>query len=784
MGWKRLSAGSSMFIRRGCLISIMILIPVIAVAGNSPDYWFRILVPDNLVPAQIGRAVFREGKDEILVLAARLPVRQYALQQLTGLTEASVRHLPNATVLRIPVPSGQLLIATPGQASFHVRIGKTDLSKAIGLTFDTGEIHFSSKTAGPVIAITDSQTGRPLLIGTVTGDVAISQPLSGPGYRLLPASRGIAVVASSDELLLSSKPAGFVLKAKPSGGGLPVGNPPITPPLTAASYMPDGLNLPRGGLIQLRKRLQAARLAVAEAPALDRQDVTFRLARVMLALGMGIEARGALEDLARAEPSAEHDPKWSVLLAVADTMAWNPEAAAGLWPHWRENVPERRLWHGLADIEEGKFTQGASQIAKQISLLAALPPVARSLLVPRAAEALIADGKTRAAHSLFRLLPHDPDLALARAELQQSEGHDQLALGSYQALIGSRNDRVAGIARTRAIMLRYQLHQVDARTAARELSRHIYEWRGDRHELATRLDIARLQAADGAWPEAMTGLNHARALFPDQETKINVLRHTLFGKLTRSGALDKMTPLAVTALIENNTDLVPPGAAGVPILKTLSRQLLALGLVNPAADILRHLIDHTTDPDSLAHLGLDLARLEMRAGDLKEAARALEKTNPPGIAPDLLGARSALGNEIALQDGRPTATHAIADEKDPNDLAKLARLASARGDRKTEIEALQRLVSLRIPKQGMLDVSQEQLLTQLATAATKTGDPKLVAHLRQFYLHRFPIGPQAGLFDTITASPLGSNSSLAEALHQITAIETLADDKTGTSPPK
>lgn len=768
-----------------CIVSALALMSGIAHAGtgSAPDYWFRILVPDNLVPAQIGRAVFREGRDEILVLAARLPVRQYALRQLTGLTGASVQHLPDATVLRIPVPSGQVLIASAAPASFHVRLSTNGLAKTIGLSFDRGKIHFRTSMAGPVVAMTDGLTGRPLLVGTVTGPVSISRPMSGPGYRFLPATRGLAAEASTDELALHGEPGGFVLESMLPGGELPVGHPPITPPLTAASYMPDGLDLPRDGRRELRKRLQAARLAVAAAPPLDRRDVTLNLARVMLALGMGNEARGALDDLDAADPSVTHDPQWAVLHEVANIVAWDPAANRGVWPKWQNNPPERRLWRGLADVEAGKWTAAAGRLDKQIPLLAALPPVLRGLFVPRAAEALIAGGKPAAAQALFKFLPQQHSLDLARAELQEAQGHEHAALAAYQALFGSRNNRTAGIARTRAIMLRYKLHQIDAKTAASDLARYIDEWRGARHELAVRLDLARLQATEGAWPDAMTGLNRARELFPGEATKIDVVRHALFDRLTGSGALDNMSPLAVTALIENNTDLVPPGSAGVPILKTLSRQLLALGLTDPAAGILKQLISSTTDPGSRARLGLDLARLELRAGDSKKAGQALDETDEPDLAPALRAARAALSSQVAIEDGKPAAPDAIAQQQDPQDLAHLARLAAQGSDWKTAIHALQRLVALQVPAQGSLDASQTRLVTQLATAASKAKDSNLTATLRQTYLDRLPKGPQEALFDTITATPLGPDSSLAQALHQITAIETLADEKTNAPAP-
>lgn len=749
-------------------------------ADTGESYWFRILVPDNLVPAQIGSAVFRQDGDEVLVLAANLPVRQFALRQITGFSAASVSHLPHATVLRIPMPAGQNLVATAGASSLHVRTGTAPASHSIGPSFDKGKIQFQTALAGPVVTLADPQSGRPLLVGTVTGAASLTEHLSGPGYRSVPASRGIAILATSDELALTSGTDGFVLHASRTGTGLPVGYPPVAAPVVAAPFTPGGLNLPHGGLIALRQRLLVDRRRVAEAPRLDRQDAALRLARVMLAMDMAPEARGALQDLVRTDPSVRKNSQWRALLAAADVLAWDPPVAAKDWSRKFGNPAEFELWHGLSDAETDNLVQAATELSHELHRLAALPSMVRAQVLPLAAETLIAGSKTTAAKQLLDLFPHERNLDLARAELKEAKGEKQAALAAYRALFNARDNRVAGIARTRAIMLSYHLHQINAKAAAAALSRHIYDWRGPRHELAVRLDIAKLQAVDGAWPEAMTGLNRARTLFPDCTVTIDAVRRKIFDELVASGALNRMTPLAVTALIQNNTDLVPPGRAGVPVLKILSRQLLALGLAEPAAGILHHLIHRETDSESRARLGLDLARLELRAGSLEAAQAALDTTRSTKLGSALASARAVVASEIAAQEGHPTVSDLLTAATDPNALTAMALRASRQGDWPRAEDAWQKLAALKVPASGPLDQQEAQIVTEWATTAANAKDKSAVQRLRTIYLGRMPQGQQAALFDTITAAPLGSNSSLVQALHQIKAIEALADDSTKT----
>lgn len=742
-----------------------------AFADSTSSYWFRIMVPDNLVPAQIGRAVFRLRSDEIMVFSAALPVRQSALRQITGLEAASVTHLPGATVLRIPLPSGQTVDLAAGGSSFHVIFGTGKNLVSITPDFNRGRLEFSDTSTGPIIAIADRRRDQPLLVGTVKNDAALDRRLRGPGYETIPASQGLVVAAESDELALNPTSVGFSLAAMTPAFPIPVGNPPVLAPRSVAPRRPGALDLPIATIIELRRRMAADRRRIAAAPPLDRRGASLHLARVMLALDLGPEARGVLTDLVRTDPASLEDKQRLALLAASDVLADRPAEAMAEWPHQNGNPYDSDLWIGLAAAEAGDTGKAAPLIGRSVIPLGALPALVRAQVAPIAAETLIAAKQLQPAQALLGELPHAGYLALARAEFEEAGNQDKIALASYRALFDDRNLRTAGIARTRAIMLRYHERRIGARIALARLSRHVYDWRGVRHEVNVRLAIARLRAKTGAWPQAMAGLNRARQLFPDQDRQIDAVRHALFDEMNASGALARMKPLAAVAVIQNNTDLIPAGPKGAAVLQLLSKSLLALDLPDQAASIMRRLVAQAPDAESRARLGLSLARIDLEAGHAKQAKAALDATMAKGLSSRLLASRATAAGEIGARLDSAMALASLTVPEDSKTLAVAALKAAKHHDWPVAQTAWRRVAGLKVPPRGPLDSEQAHIVIQWAAAAVQAKDEPAVALLRTRYKSRLPAGREAALFDTITGAPLERRQTLAKALDQIAAIE-------------
>ncbi|MDD2860471.1 MAG: hypothetical protein PHI71_05265 [Acidiphilium sp.] len=738
----------------------------------SPSYWFRVLIPGDQVPSQIGYASFRKGGDDVLVFAADLPVSLEALRAVSGVPGAQVVHLAGATILRLPLPEAKPLGVLASATSFHILIGDAPAPEPVVALFRHGQIRFPTTVPGRVVAVEDADRQRPLLVGTVTGPVALRARLEGPGYRSVPASSGVVIAPVADDLGLVADKDGFVLRA--DGAALPVGDPPVSQQRVDAPEQAGGLDLPHGSILALRHRLDREQRQWAAAPPLDRVRQSLRIARTMLSLDLAPEAHGVLIAMLGGDPAAIDNPERGALMAVADLLSGRPDKAMAHWPEGQGVGDERSLWLGIAAAAQGHDKTAAALLADHMAPLAAAPALVRHQVDPLVAEALVRGGALAAAQRVADRMQDDPTTHLIRAEIEQASHHPRHAIADYRKLVDSADPRVAGIAAFRETMLQRALGLITPHDAAARLAQHLYDWRGPRHELDMRLALARLRAEDGAWPEAFTGLHTALRLFPHRTARIAALRHHLFDRMIASGALDRLPVLAAVSLIENNHDLVPAGAAGVPIVLDLSRKLAALDLADQAEDVLARALSGMPDGQDRARLGAALARLQLSQNHPHLARKTLDSTAGAGLAAKVADARLTLAAEIARQIG-PGSAQPMSGSGGTTGVAWVPTLG--RGQRPIAGHpAIHRAMSAvpavpAIPAEGRLDDAAAETVLQSAIAASREHDGPKLAALRARYPARMPHGKEAAVFAAATSPPVAPTTDLATALAQIAEIE-------------
>lgn len=688
----------------------------------------RVSVPDTYHPRRIGVAAFSCAEKDTVVLAAPLKVDGRAIAAALGTGPVGITSLPAATALHFRLPAGERIRVRTQADGFVLGLAaKAAAVGAISPSLRKGEVLFSDAAAGPVVSIVDPCLGGPLLVGTVLDDKGFGETLQGPGYATIPAARGVVIRADSDQLQLKARPRGFVLTAA-GGAALPLGTQPISAAALESARDGPWKGYPRGSVAVLRRHLAAAMGEAAAAPPLARGQAALRVARTMLSLGMGAEAEGVLSDMLRHDPATLGDPAREQASTIAEILRRRPARALAALSDpvgaAASATPADDLWRGLALAQQGGSQRAARLIAMGVDVLGAAPAALRAALAPFAAETLATGGEVAAAKRLLAMMPDDGALGLARAEVTAAQGKTHAALAAFDRLADSRNNRVAGIAAFRAIMLRYSLHALTARKAAAALSKALYLWRGPRHELAVRLALARLQADAGDWALAMQGLRKALRRFPSTRAKIEAERQDLFDRLMASGRLKTMPPLPAVAILRNNQDLFPKGAARVPLLDIYAERLAALDLTDAARKVLAEASALRRAPAPRPERGV-LATAGI--GALGVAGEPADHAHTPPAS---------------------TATPRVADEKSHR-----------------------------------LDADAAKRILAEADKAVAAGDHARLQALRSKYLRQLPKGLDRALFDAATAPPLGADPKLDAALRQIAAIEKIGVELGKKSPP-
>lgn len=684
-------------------------------------------VPANYDPARIGAATFRCGAYDTVVLAAPLKIAKKRIAGGLGAASVRVTALPQATVLRIRLPATaqvRVTAADSGITLTRISSGNRGVGGILP-TLTKGQVTFRAAQPGKVVSIVDPCLGGPLLVGTVLNRDGFHGHLQGPGYSTVPAGRGVVVRAESDQLQLSAGHHRFILTSV-GGPALPVGSPPATASALDAAQSGPWRGFPRGSRHFLRRHLASAMREEASAPPLARSKAALRVARAMLSLGMGAEAEGVLSDMLRHDPAAVSDPARETTLAIAAILTHRSGRALAALPESGgagPNARADRLWRGLAFAEQRGSQRAAALIAMGVNVLLTAPRYLRAVLAPLAAETLVNGGELAAAKRIFSMMPHAPSLRLAKAEAAEANGKSRDALAALEKLVDSPNNRVAGIAAFRTIMLRYKLHRLAAKDAAAALSKTLYIWRGPRHELTMRMALARVQARAGDWAQAMQGLRHARHRFPFARDRIERERRTLFDRLLASGRLKTMPAIRAVAILQNNKDLFPAGRARAKLLDLYADRLASLDLNDEA----RH------------------ARAAAKA-----LLNATPSPSPTPAAPPVL-ADAAIGRlTVGGDDGQKSGK------------AREAQASAADIEKK--------------PVQGMLDDKTVKHVLAEANRAAEAGDRGRLRDLRKKYRDRVPQGLDRALFDAATAPPVGPDPKLDAALRQIAIIEHLGTE--------
>jgi hypothetical protein len=242
----------------------------------------------------------------------------------------------------------------------------------------------------------------------------------------------------------------------------------------------------------------------------------------------------------------------------------------------------------------------------------------------------------------------------------------------------------------------------------------------------------------------------------------------------------------LTALVDENADLLPVGPAGDVLQARLADRLLALDLPKRADPVLQKLMLAAPSDVSRAGFGARLAALRLREGDAAGALAALGASNVDDAPADLVERRTLL----------LAAAHARLGDA-VRALAVLAPLDTASADeaRATILErandwpaaekALNTYAAKVVPAEGKLDDGQRRTMLRLATAAARAGDAATLTVLRQGTGTRMETGPLADMFRLLTADQIRSVGDLKRSGQEaVLARELPSQLKAVQAPPK
>jgi hypothetical protein len=483
---------------------------------------------------------------------------------------------------------------------------------------------------------------------------------------------------------------------------------------------------------------------VVNASARDRPSARLDLARFFLAQALGAEALAVVEvakpEATPLEPALELARR--TITGAAQLLMDRPdEAATGLEAPALDADPEAALWRAVLAGARADWPRAARELARSGATLDEYPaPLQLRLGLPVARIAIEAGDQDEAARRLGRLQalelgPVERDrvafiAGLAKARRGALDEADEI----WHRLERSedRQTRIAaGFARVQMLLHAGRLSPAEALArlaAARPL------WRPHPEEPAMLDGLARAylqnhepSAALYIWREVLSRFPGT----PDAARIAKAMRDSFVASLLPADGTG-IGPIRAFALYRDFPELVPDGALGERLRRSLAAQLAGLDLIEPAASLLGPSLEDLEMPTK-AETGAWLAELWLRAPNPAAALAALDRTETAGDLAEALSRQRRLlrARALAASDRQESALALLEGGADPAERRLRAGILWDQHDWPRLIGALEPLLPAGAGPRGPLAEPEQELVIRLAVAYAHQGEARALEELRR-----------------------------------------------------
>ena len=616
-------------------------------------------------------AVFRRGGYLWIVFdtLARLNTGQIAAEAGDFVTE--VEQLPHnsATVLRLATIPGYNALSVRDGNRWEVVLAPQLLKPedAMGVTTNAGSV--PSVTVGPTVPGTPVRMVDPgigdevRVVPVFASGEGVAQRFLFPDFRLLTSIQGVVVVPLSDRLDMRSGDDRVIISAT---GGLR---------LTDASAR--NRVLASGGSDELDRMfqftewrhaelgdLQAARTELlAQIQAMEpsaRVNGRLALARFYLAHGLADRTLGLLEVIAANMPEMERVPSYKAIRGAAQFLIGDIDGAErDLFDRELDAEPEIGLWRAAVRGAQGDIVNASIELQTAERFVQDYPDSLRVHFAFLGAEIALASGDPVAGEFWLEvvgeadLTPSEKDRRrIYEAEIAARNGEIDTAITLYDQTITGNDRRSRAIATLAKAELLLSEEDITPAEAVRNLDGLRYVWRGDGLEFKILRRLGELEIASGRYRDGLRTLKRAAANFPEHPATPRMTddMRTAFADIYLNGGADEMEPVSAIALFDEFRELAPAGSDGDAMIRRLADRLVAVDLLDKAAELLTHQVEFRLEGPEKARVGADLAMIQILNRKPELALEALYKSEAkdmlPGTRRDRALARSRALSQV------------------------------------------------------------------------------------------------------------------------------------------
>lgn len=644
--------------------------------------------------------------------------------------------------------------------------------------------------AGRTHWLDDPDTGERIAVTTARAPLrSVAKPYRFAEFELAPTAHGVAVIAFADDLIVRAGVDDVVIER---GGGLAVSAKIDRPAAAGArdgavSAVFDRAQWEDALAGVTRDRLRALELKAAEAQRGRRAAARMEMARFLFANGLLSETEGALRLILQDQPDVARDRTFNVLrLATAVRMERFAEARKMLAENGLNDDPEALPWRSIADARQRLWPRALAGFNAAEHMIEAYPDTLqaqmRALWARAAVEAhdlTAAQEQLEAIDRLDRGAVSPEEIALLKARIDEEQGRIDEALAAYARIFDGGDRQAAAEAGLRSALRGLADKTMSRADAIARLETVAAIWRGDGAvEPEIIAALGRLYAEENRWRDAFIIARRGDMLYPDND-KIRALHDqaaTMFEDLFTGGHGDALDRVQALALFYDFKDFTPPGRQGDEIVRRLSERLVQFDLLDHAAELLQHQIDHRVTGPYRSILAARLAVIYLMNRKPAAALNALTTTRLPDLAYNTRRARNLLEARALSDLSRTDLALDIAAAESGPDVDRLTADIQWQGRRWREAgETYERILGDRWKDRAALGERERADVMRAGIAYSLADEALSIDRLRGKYGAGMSDSADARAFQLVTSPSPARAGEFRELARQVARADTLIE---------
>ena len=704
---------------------------------------------------------------------------------------AEFTHTPDADIVRIKLDHPHLSTVDIDGLTWTVQIGDSAIDPTRALTINRNLIgpNRSSVTIpfdAPhlVHRLDDPDAGDTLVVVTAFPPArGFINARDFVEFRMLASAEGVVVDPLADDVKVELAPDKIIV-SRPMGLALSTSLQSL---LRGSGLRPTMFDSQLWGFDQQASYIERqSKLIAAAASAPDNRRLAPRLdlARFYVARDMYPEAKGVLDVALADDRAASEQGSATVLRAVTEIMMNRPDdALKDLADPSIGDQHDAPLWRALAYAKQGRWAQARDGFKSADAAVATLPVELQRVALREEMRSAIEVGDFSTASiqlNDFQTIgvSHElePAMAVLIGRLAEGMGRNEDALAAYQTAADSWDRRAAAQGQLRETLLRYALKDLKRDDVISQLETLTTIWRGDETEIEALQMLARLYTADDRYRDSFYVMRSALAAHPnsDMTRRIQQEAARTFDALFLAGKGDTLPVIDALALFYDFRELTPIGRRGDEMIRRLAGRLVAVDLLDQAAELLQYQVDNRLQGAARAQVATRLAVIYLMNRKADRALATLRATRTADLTNELRNQRLLLEARALSDMGRHDLALEVIGNLDGREVIRLrSDIYWAGRHWRESAEQIELLYGERWKDwQPLNDIERSDILR--AELGYALGEDTLgLGRFREKYAAKMAGTPDAHAFEVISAPLDTSGTEFAAIAHAAAAVDTL-----------